>query len=145
MEIRRASIFDFSHICALLVRMHENTDFDLPEIDGEKFSNAVLRTINQGIVLVAIEDGQMIGSIGGIKSSEWWSNEPLLGDIWFYVEPESRATRAAANLVKEFMSAGQGMKVKLGHIYGNDLDRKDNFSERLGLKKIGTSYFSEAS
>ena len=80
MEIRRASIFDFSHICALLVRMHENTDFDLPEIDGEKFSNAVLRTINQGIVLVAIEDGQMIGSIGGIKSSEWWSNEPLLGD-----------------------------------------------------------------
>ena len=145
MEIRRASIFDFSHICALLVRMHENTDFDLPEIDGEKFSNAVLRTINQGIVLVAIEDGQMIGAIGGIKSSEWWSNEPLLGDIWFYAEPESRATRAAANLVKEFMSAGQGMNIKLGHIYGNDLDRKDNFFERLGLKRVGTSYFSEAS
>ena len=145
MEIRQASIFDFSHICALLVRMHKESDVELSEIDADKFSSSVLRTINQGIVFVAIEDGKMIGSIGGIKSSEWWSVEPLLGDIWFYVEPESRATRAAANLVKEFMSAGQGMRIKLGHIYGSDLDRKDNFFERLGLKKVGTSYFSEAS
>ena len=133
MEIKRASIFDFSHVCALLVRMHNEADFELSNIDPEKFSNSVLKMINNGIVLVAFEEGRMIGSIGGLKSSEWWSTEPVLGDLWFYVEPESRKTRAALNLVKEFMSYGEGMSIKLGHIYGGDLDRKNNFFERLGL------------
>jgi|TARA_R110002020_G_scaffold102221_2_gene240240 N-acetylglutamate synthase-like GNAT family acetyltransferase len=145
MEIRRASIFDFSHICALLANMHEEAEIELPVIDSEKFSGTVLKTINEGIVLIAVEEGHMIGSIGGVQSSEWWSKEPLLGDVWFYVEPQSRATQAAINLVKEFISSGKGMKIKLGHIYSGDLDRKDNFFERLGLKKVGTSYFSEAS
>jgi hypothetical protein len=144
MEIKRASIFDFSHVCALLVRMHNEADFELSNIDPEKFSNSVLKMINNGIVLVAFEEGRMIGSIGGLKSSEWWSTEPVLGDLWFYVEPESRKTKAALNLVKEFMSYGEGMSIKLGHIYGGDLDRKNNFFERLGLKKAGSSYFLEA-
>jgi hypothetical protein len=145
MEIRSASIFDLSHICALLVRMHKESAFELSEIDPEKFSNAILRAVNSGVVLVAIEDGRIIGSIGGLQSSEWWSKEPLLGDIWFYVEPESRKTQAAINLVKKFIESGNGMKIKLGHVYGGDIERKDNFYERLGLKKSGSSYLMEAS
>ena len=117
MEIRRATILDFSYVCALLIKMHNEADFELSNIDPEKFSNSVLKMINTGIVLVALEEGKMIGSIGGLKSSEWWSNEPVLGDLWFYVEPESRKTRAAMNLVKEFMSYGEGISIKLGHVY----------------------------
>ena len=32
------------------------------------------------------------------------------------------------------------IKVKLGHVYGFDKDRKDNFYERLGLSKVGSLY-----
>jgi hypothetical protein len=31
----------------------------------------------------------------------------------------------------------------LGHVYSGDIDRKDNFYERLGLCKVG-SLFTEA-
>lgn len=145
MEIRQATIFDQAHICALLFKMHNEIDFEISEIDPEKFSNSVLGAINRGVVFIAIEEGRMIGSIGGVYSSEWWSTEKVLGDLWFYVEPESRATRAAANLLKQFMEVGKGIQVKLGHMYSDDLERKNKFYERLGLKKVGTSYFSEAS
>ena len=47
--------------------------------------------------------------------------------------------------IKEFIEIGDGMKIKLGHMYGSDQDRKNNFYERLGLKKAGIHYFSEAS
>ena len=145
MQIRKATVFDFSALCALLHRMHKEVDFAISEISPAKFSTVVLGAINQGVVLVAIENGQMIGSIGGGYASEWWSDEVMLGDVWFYVEPESRGTKAVINLIKEFIEIGDGMKIKLGHMYGSDQSRKNNFYERLGLKKAGIHYFSEAS
>jgi hypothetical protein len=145
MEIRKATIFDFSSICALLFNMHKEVDFEISPINPTKFSVVILNGINQGVFLVAIENGKIIGSIGGGYSSEWWSDEIMLGDAWFYVEPESRKTHAAKNLIKEFMELGDGMKIKLGHMYGVDQERKNDFYERLGLKKAGIHYFSEAS
>jgi hypothetical protein len=32
------------------------------------------------------------------------------------------------------------LKVRLGHIYSGDLDRKDKFYEKLGLVKAGSTY-----
>ena len=145
MQIRKATIFDFSPICGLLHRMHKEVDFCISEISPAKFSSVILHAINQGTVVVAIKDGHLIGSIGGGYASEWWSEEIILGDVWFYVEPESRSTKAAKELIKEFMELGDGMKIKLGHMYGADQERKNNFYERLGLRKAGIHYFWEAS
>jgi len=45
-------------------------------------------------------------------------------------------------LIKNFMDIGRGanIKVKLGHVYSGDGDRKDKFFERLGLSKVGSLY-----
>ena len=32
------------------------------------------------------------------------------------------------------------LKVRLGHIFSGDIERKDNFYEKLGLVKVGSTY-----
>ena len=61
MEVRWATIFDFSHICAMLTTMHAESEIELGSISPKKLSEVVLRTINDGAVLVALDDGKIIG------------------------------------------------------------------------------------
>jgi GNAT superfamily N-acetyltransferase len=143
MQVRQATVLDSSFILSMLVKMHEESEFKLGPIDPKKFSQSVLSVINDGICFVAIDDDKFLGSIGGVYSSEWWTNETILGDIWFYVHKEHRNTTAAIELMKKFIEAGDGMNIKLGHVYNGDLDRKDKFYERLGLVKAGSTYIKE--
>lgn len=141
--IRKATILDASHIYAMLLQMHEETEFTIGEINFQKLSECVLAVINNGVTLVAMNNQTIIGSIGGVYTSEWWSDEQFLGDLWFYVYKEHRASKAGINLIKQFLEAGRNMKMKLGHIYSSDLNRKDKFYERLGLQKAGSVYVME--
>jgi hypothetical protein len=144
MEIRWATIFDFSHICAMLTAMHTESEIKLGPINPKKLSEAVLRTINDGVVLIALDDsGKIIGSIGGGAVTEWWSDDLIFGDIWFYVYKQNRESKAGIKLIKKFIEAGAGMQIKLGHIYNGDMSRKDMFYERLGLNKVGSTYIME--
>jgi hypothetical protein len=143
MEIRRATILDISYILALLIRMHEEAEFELCEIKPKKLSETVINAVNNGVVLVSVENKKITGSIGGLYASDWWSEEIYLGDLWFYVYKEKRCTRAAIGLIKKFIETGNGMQLRLGHVYGGDMKRKDNFYERLGLLKAGTYYVTE--
>jgi len=143
MEVRWATIFDFSHICAMLTTMHAESEIELGSISPKKLSEIVLRTINDGAVLVALDDGKIIGSIGGGPATEWWSDDLIFGDLWFYVYKQNRESKAGIQLIKKFIDAGAGMNIKLGHIYNGDMDRKDMFYERLGLNKVGSTYIME--
>jgi len=142
-EIRRASIFDCSSIYAMLCKMHEEAEFELGAIDSKKLSETVLSVMNSGVVFLAVENDQVVGSIGGLFTSEWWSEEIIFGDLWFYVYKDKRSTTAGIGLIKKFIEAGNGMKIKLGHVYNGDLDRKDKFYESLGLQKAGSTYVKE--
>jgi hypothetical protein len=140
MQIRRANILDISPLLAMLYTMHNETEIKVPEINPAKLSVKVNDAINRGAVVVAMNDqNKLLGSIGGIVSSDWWSEETFLADMWFYVYPMHRSSSAAIKLVKEFLKIGQEAKlpVRLGHIFSGDLDRKDKLFERLGLIKAG--------
>ena len=62
--------------------------------------------------------------------------------MWFYVTPDKRNSRAAVKLVKCFIKIGKEikMKVKLGHYYSGDIERKDKFFDRLGFVRTGSLY-----
>jgi GNAT superfamily N-acetyltransferase len=68
--------------------------------------------------------------------------EPLLADMWFYVSPLHRKSRAAFILIKSFIKIAKdaNLKIRLGHIYSGDMVRKDKFYEKLGLVKAGSTY-----
>ena len=77
-----------------------------------------------------------------METSDWWSSEIYLADLFFFVYNENRQSKIAVKLIKSFMEIGKkaNMKMKLGHVYSGDGDRKDKFYERLGFVKAGSLY-----
>ena len=140
--IRKATVLDISSIIFMLNTMHKETEIDVPKINSFKLVTKVNEVLHTGIVLVAIKDNKLLGSIGGIITTDWWSEEKHLSDIWFYVFKDARKSNIAKNLIVDFIKIGKQakMKIRLGHIFSGDVDRKDKFYERLGLVKAGSTY-----
>lgn len=142
MILRAATIEDLSELYAMLMVMHSGTVDGTSPINSEKIKTAINNVLHRGAAIVAEVDGKIVGSIGGMQTSDWWSDKLYLADLWFFVYKEHRKSRAALRLVKSFLEIGQNtnIKVKLGHVYSGDIDRKDNFYERLGMAKVGSLY-----
>ena len=140
--IRKASVLDISAITYMLNTMHKETELNVSTINTFKMVDKINEIIHTGIVLVAIQDNKLVGSIGGTTSSDWWSEEKHLSDLWFYVYKDARKSDIAKNLITDFIKIGKEakLKIRLGHIFSGDVDRKDKFYERLGLVKAGSTY-----
>lgn len=142
MQVVRAGANEISALYVMLKEMHSNTETDVAPIDEYKLVSKINEVVHKGLVLVSVKDNMITGSIGGMSTSDWWSNQPFLSDMWFYVNPSQRKSDAAISLIKAFIKVAKDakLKVRLGHIYSGDLDRKDKFYERLGLVKAGSTY-----
>ena len=141
--IRKATVLDISAILYMLNTMHKETELYVPTINTYKMVNKVNEVLHDGITLVAFNDkNKLLGSIGGTICNDWWSDEKYLADAWFYVYPDERKSNTAKNLIADFIKIGKkaNMKIRLGHIFSGDNDRKDKFYERLGLVKAGSTY-----
>ena len=59
-----------------------------------------------------------------------------------YVFPDSRKSNIAKNLIIDFMKIAKEakLKIRLGHVFSGDIERKDKFFERLGLIKAGSLF-----
>ena len=137
-----ATIEDLSELYVMLMAMHSETVDGTSPVNSEKIKTAINNVLHRGAAIVAEVDGKIVGSIGGMQTSDWWSDKLYLADLWFFVYKKHRKSRAALRLVKSFLEIGQNtnIKVKLGHVYSGDIDRKDNFYERLGMAKVGSLY-----
>ena len=140
--VRKATVLDISSLIFMLNTMHKETKLNVPIINSFKLTNKVNEIIHNGIVLVAVNENKLLGAIGGTISTDWWGTEKFLSDLWFYVYPEERKSNIAKNLISDFIKIGKEakLKIRLGHIFSGDLDRKDKFYERLGLVKAGSVY-----
>tara|TARA_R110002096_G_C14127666_1_gene681586 strand:+ start:59 stop:499 length:441 start_codon:yes stop_codon:yes gene_type:complete len=142
MIIRRAVPEDVSQIHKMLIDMYSRIEIPASPLSEKKVLEVIKSAMEKGIVIVAEVEGKIIGSLGGMANSDWWSEQKHLSDIWFYVSPDKRNSRAAVKLVKCFIKIGKEikMKVKLGHYYSGDIERKDKFFDRLGFVKAGSLY-----
>ena len=142
MRIRRAEQTDVSELYDMLTDMHSQTVLPVSPMKKDKVINMIILAITRGVVYVATEKNKILGSIGGMSTSDWWSTDEYLGDLWFYVFPEHRKSNIAIKLVKTFINYGKEvkLKIKLGSVYSGDLKRKDSFFNRLGFVKAGSLY-----
>jgi len=129
----------------MLIEMHNNAEIKLTKVNTEKLVNKINEALHRGVVFVVQKDNEILGSIGGAVVSDWWSDEQHLSDLWFYVSPTARKSKAAALLSKDFIKTAKEVKlpVRLGHVFSGDLDRKDKFFERLGMSKAGSLYVED--
>jgi|TARA_X000001382_G_scaffold91357_2_gene65900 L-amino acid N-acyltransferase YncA len=143
--IRKATVLDISALVLMLDTMHKETEIEVPKINTVKLVDKINQLIHTGLVLVSVKDNKIQGSIAGLMSQDWWSEEKYIADAWFYVFKDQRKSDVAKNLLQDYikMSKDAKVKIRLGHIFSGDLERKDNLFKRLGFVKAG-SIFVEA-
>jgi len=143
--IRKATVLDISALVLMLDTMHKETEIEVPKINTVKLVDKINQLIHTGLVLVSVKGNKIQGSIAGLVSQDWWSEEKYIADAWFYVFKDQRKSDVAKNLLQDYikMSKDAKLKIRLGHIFSGDLERKDNLFKRLGFVKAG-SIFVEA-
>ena len=112
--------------------------------DPAHMANLLLDMMESGIVLVAEEDGQVLGGIGGIMGGNIYDPTYItLTEMYLWVAKASRKGRAMHHLIKEFTKRGEvadavvlcytKLTPSLGRIY-----------ERYGYELMETSHVKES-
>ena len=140
--IRRATIIDISALVVMLDTMHRETEIKVPKINSMKLVNKINELVHNGLVFVSVKDNKIQGSIAGQFCADWWSEEKYIGDVWFYVFKDQRKSDVAKKLLQTYIKTAKdaNMKLRLGHIFSGDIERKDNFYKRLGFVNAGSIY-----
>lgn len=94
------------------------------------------------VVLVALNDGEPIGMLVGAASEPVFSNTKVAMELGWWIEEESRHTRASFLLYKAYEDWAE--RVGCSHVQGAYLPGispdLDEFYKKLGYKQVETSY-----
>ena len=101
--MRLATVEDLSELYVMLHVMHSETIDSTSPIDSEKLTAAIATALHRGVVVVYEVDGAIAGSIGGMETSDWWSSDVYLADMFFFVYKEHRQSKIATRLIKGFL------------------------------------------
>ena len=138
--LRLGDEHDAGALLALLRVMHaENGE---APINVDKVTAHIGHVLEQGVVIIAERDDEIVGSIGLMKDSYWYSDATRLGDYWTFVHPDHRASRIAKRMIKQAKMEAQyrGLPLYLGIVSPVELETKMKFYARLGLRQIGAFY-----
>lgn len=110
---------------------------------GKKFLEGILSGRNtEGIVLVALQDGNPIGMLVGACSEPVFSSSRVAMELGWWIEPEFRKTRASALIYTAYED--WAMRVGCSHVQGAYLPGVspdlDEFYKKRGYRQVESSY-----
>jgi GNAT superfamily N-acetyltransferase len=145
-NVRCANEEDVPALVELGFQMHQEGAYAFLPFDREKVRRFILNALERpdsNCVLVAEEEGLVIGMLGGYVSDYFFCDERLACDTAFFVQPGHRSGVAAAKLVRAFRdwAVTQGAReVCLAISSGTRTERVGRFYEHLGLRSVGGVY-----
>ena len=134
LEIRDVVKDDFIDLLHLLLKFKKEFNDIYPTVSIRKVGLEIEDHYKKGFIKNAYKDNKLVGSIGAIKSSWWFSDEQFVAETWFYVLPEHRSYKTARGLLKELMRYSKDMTLQLPVSSGSDTP---SLYERMGFKKMG--------
>jgi GNAT superfamily N-acetyltransferase len=111
--IREATVDDIPRIQEMGSRsLREGPYKELVGDNPEQTAKLALDVLKKGMILVAEQDGQLIGLLGFIVFPHYFSGELTAGEVMWYVEPEFRQSWTALALLRaaERMARSFGAK-----------------------------------
>lgn len=108
--IRAATEEDWPGLMPLLLAYHE--ECGLAPLAIDKVEATVSDAIKRSLMLVAEEEGELVGAFGIAESAPWYSDEPFFGDFCHYVVPKARGNgveKRLANAAIAIVDALDGM------------------------------------
>lgn len=138
---RQAVPEDISAMMRLMPIMAE--EIAVTPVDPEKVKQKMLAVIEGGFVINAFLEGELVGSLGIVKDSFWYSSEPIMLELWTFVAPRHRHSRVVFYLLKSAKQAAHllGMKLVIGAHGANNLERLDTLYRHY-FSPMGRSYIS---
>lgn len=144
MKIRRLAEREIPRIVEFLVnRFHAEFADTLPPVNPQKVVASAYGTWRDGVILIAEDDGAIVGSIALVPSGWWFSDAGFIADRWFYVAPEARggpAWRALLDAAEGLSEREWKQKLRPGVSAGGRHDAKDRLFRRAGYDRVATLY-----
>lgn len=141
--IRAAAPRDLLPLVELGKVMHAES----PRLGKLRFvPDKVLRTLAglignpDGLLLVAEQDGEIIGGIAAAVEEHWFSDQKMAYDIGLFIHPAKRGTLAAPRLVeayKAWAKSRDAVITQFGISTGVKLASTSRLIEHLGFKPSG--------
>lgn len=141
MIVRKAQESEFPQLVEMGRRFWAESPYHelLPE-NPERMSGLLSQLLNgAGGVLVADEDGTLIGMIGYIVFDHPMSGERVAGEAFWWVQPERRGSRAAGALLSKAEEAARAAGARKMQMVA-PTERVGKLYERLGFQYVESTY-----
>lgn len=89
--LRIATPDDVPALTELLTSMHH--EIGVGRLDEEKARGAALPIIEKRQCIVALKGEKIVGSVGLVLTSFWYSRDLFMTDMWFFVHPDHRGDK----------------------------------------------------
>ncbi len=127
MSLRLATPDDIEQVGTLLWLMLD--EIGIGAVNEPKAREAVTRSIRENSCLVTEWQGEIVGVLGLVMTSWWYSSDRFLTDVFFFVHPQHRADRNeggenaghATKLIAWAKAAAKRVKVPLVLSVGTDI------------------------
>jgi GNAT superfamily N-acetyltransferase len=142
-QTRLATVLDVVALLGLLYHYFDDLKFAYPQIDPADAIEWGLSLIKQNLVIVALADNRLIGSIGMERGTFPWNKRfSYLNGVWFYVSPERRAGGTAGKLMQiaKDMAAANKLALRLDNIWGIEPELQDRFRQQHGFTYVGGNH-----
>lgn len=148
-EIRLAQLPDVEALLALGKQMYsEGPNFLKLDFSVDKARRVIENLIDQGGVIVACKEGQIVGVLGFAVFEHLWGHDKVAADVGIYIHPAHRVGSTFMRLIRAFERYGaeRGAKIlELGTSAGVQNERIAETFVALGYYRNGIGVRKEIS
>lgn len=147
--IRPATHEDIPRLVELGEEMHKESRFACLPFDEDKVRRLFAHLIESpdGLMIVAEENGVVIGGFAGMVHEYYFSRAKLACDFALFVCHEYRGGMAAPRLMKAYIAWAKergALMIQAGITTGVHVEQTSRLYEKLGFKNAGQLFEMEA-
>ena len=114
MIVRDGNQEDFDKCVEYGYKFFQLSSYNSIPYDGESVKRMLNVVTDQGLFVVAEENGVVVGMAGGITSPAYFNNDYLVGaELFWWVEPEYRDTGVGVKLLVELENRARAADITL--------------------------------
>lgn len=143
--IRHATRDDIGALLLLAEQMHAESRFARRRFSLVKMAAlfASLIDSDDGLVLVAERDGQIVGTFAGYVAEDWFGPDKTSCDFGMFVSSDRRGGIAAASMLKAYRTWARERGVaqpEIGITTGVRLAESTRLYQAVGFQPVGTVF-----
>jgi len=140
--IRPATIHDIEALLKMGKTMFNESWYRKYDFDSEKvrFLIHALIASDEGIALVAENDGEIIGGFLGECAEHYFGNHRYAYDFAIFVKPEHRGGLTGATLLQAYIATAERMgvdEITIANTTGVMPERVEKLFTRIGFERLG--------